>query len=238
MKTEGNRLSREELLAVAKPILFNTLMVQAILDGRKTVTRRIIRPPYFVDENDKTILTLRTAPIGSAIYKQIGHMPYPDSPYKVGDYLYVRETWRISNFDYDDYAVYVEYKAGYEKNTLGDAAENCGEVILPEDKFQRFYDNCSSSDPDWHPSIHMPKEAARVFLRVTDIRVKRLQDMWASDVTKEGIYFTKPHTADEMIAKFEDLWNSTISKKDLDKYGWKANPWVWVIEFETVEVRE
>lgn len=81
----------------------------------------------------------------------------------------------------------------------------------------------------------MPKEAARIWLKVKDVRVERLQEMWASDVTKEGLRFNRPHTADEMLVKFSELWNSTIKKSDLDRYGWEASPWVWVIEFERCE---
>lgn len=90
----------------------------------------------------------------------------------------------------------------------------------------------------WNPSIHMPKEAARIWIKVTNVRVERLQEMWASDVPKEGIYFNKPTTADEMLMAFTKLWNSTIKKSDIDCYGWDANPWVWVIEFERCEKPE
>ncbi len=80
------------------PILFNTEMVRAILreENPKTTTRRVIKPPYVVqgDENDKkTLVAVRTAPKGSYLYRQMGEMPYPDSPYKIGNILYVRETW-------------------------------------------------------------------------------------------------------------------------------------------------
>ena len=97
-------------------------------------------------------------------------------------------------------------------------------------------DNLTSGLQKWHPSIHMPKEAARIFLRVTDVRVERLKDI--GDCTKEGIAPGTHATAhmndyDERC-DFAALWNSTIPKKDLDKYGWEANPWVWVIEFERV----
>lgn len=94
----------------------------------------------------------------------------------------------------------------------------------------------------WHPSIHMPKEAARIFLKVTDVRVERLQMMNGKDVLKEGVDNgssnpTMGYRFDVMQRMaFKDLWNSTIKTADLDKYGGDANPWVWVIEFERVEV--
>ena len=91
----------------------------------------------------------------------------------------------------------------------------------------------------WHPSIHMPKEAARIWLKVKDVRVERLQEINGKDVLKEGVnslvhpdafYFDMNQR--EM---FERIWNSTIKKSDLDRYGWEANPYIWVIEFERCE---
>ena len=78
----------------------------------------------------------------------------------------------------------------------------------------------------WHPSIHMPRKAARIFLRVKDVRVERLRDMNDSDLANEGF--------GDWI-RFISLWNSTIKPTDCDKYDWHANPWVWVIEFERME---
>ena len=101
-----------------------------------------------------------------------------------------------------------------------------------------MYESMAESEPEWHTSIHMPKEAARIWLKVKDVRVERLQEMWASDVPKEGIFFTKPTTADGMLQAFADLWNSTIKKSDLNRYGWYANPYVWVISFERCEKPE
>ena len=87
----------------------------------------------------------------------------------------------------------------------------------------------------------MPKKAARIFLKVTDVRVERLQNMQEIDYYKEGIESYKEDgrtekTEIEKEYEFSDLWDSTIKKADLDKFGWDANPWVWVIEFERVEV--
>lgn len=229
------------------PILFNTDMVQAILDGRKTVTRRIVKPPYFIqgDENDKrTLIALRTAPKGSKLYREIGRMPYPDSPYNPGDTLYVRETWawepcwdcgmdteehnccdkfahKIFNHDKKAYGCYM-YRASCE-------------------------DNVYPSVDKWHPSIHMPKEAARIWLKVTDVRVERLRDITEEQAEKEGGIdnrgfvnspeneYNNLHTAKE---HFMQIWNSTIKKTDRDRYGWDASPWVWVIEFERCEKPE
>lgn len=92
----------------------------------------------------------------------------------------------------------------------------------------------------WHPSIRMPKGAARIWLRVTDVRVERLQDIDGKGCVKEGIE-EEPlkYVGDEFVkGMFHDLWDSTIKKSDLDRYSWDANPWVWVIEFERCEKPE
>lgn len=217
-----------------RPILFNTDMVQSILDGRKTVTRRVVKPPYYVDEkyleNNEGIIehTLRSAPKSSRLYQEIGEMPYPENFYEFGDILYVRESvfqgiasslqpsGETESYFTHDFEYYADglYKKGHWK-----------------DEYQHIW-------MARRPSIHMPKEATRIWLKVTDVRVKRLQDMWASDVSKEGLLFTMPYTADEMLKKFSRLWDSTIKKVDRGLYGWIANPWVWVIEFERCEKPE
>lgn len=211
-------MTRQEILAVAKPILFNTDMVRAILGGRKTVTRRVVKAPYYIDNVD---VCKRS---GTAMHKGTNGthgMPYPDNPYKPGDYLYVRETWTFDTGDpVDDVGTgYFIYKAD----------EQC------------------SALHHWRPSIHMPKEAARIFLRVTNVRVERLQELNGSDIEKEGIktgitHFKSPMNnfgnADrfrEAVKEFSSLWDRTIKTVDLPLYGWEANPWVWVIGFERVE---
>ena len=200
-----------------KPILFNTEMVRAILDGRKTCTRRIVRPPYFVDgdENDKrSLITLRTATKNSSLYRQIGQMPYPDAPYRMCDILYVRETWCKGLERYI-------YRADYSDT-------------------EKFYRDGKEIEMKWHPSLHMPKEAARIWLKVTDVKVERLQDITADSIRNEGLSSLAVHCGDMEIAlkEWENLWNSTIKKSDLDRYGWEVNPWVWVIEFERCEKPE
>lgn len=92
----------------------------------------------------------------------------------------------------------------------------------------------------WKPSIHMPKEAARIWLKVTDVRVERLQEITIDGIRNEGISSMAVHAGDMEIAlkEWKNLWNSTIKKSDLDQHGWDANPWVWVIEFERCEKPE
>ena len=225
-----------------KPILFNTEMVNAIMDGRKTVTRRIIKD--FAGEEITSILQ----PDGS--YGKYGTKGWrgmlPDRgdgnsycievrpPCEPGDILWVRETWSHNGGEY-------RYKADDE---------------MPD----------GWHTTAWRPSIHMPKEAARIFLRVKDVRVERLQSGFSKDgaaimeFQKEGVEIGE--TCTECIAQyghpccidpdgntecgeldnpryeFSRLWDTTIKHADLDKYGWSANPWVWVIEFERCEKPE
>lgn len=218
-----------------KPILFNTEMVRAILDGRKTVTRRICKDANELTVPDMSFYDADKRTYAVHNYANKGHTDKLSTaertcPICSGDILYVRETWRICNFDYDDKIAYIVYKASENEED-----EGCRAVGFTDDKFEKLDDSMAENSPDWRPSIHMPREAARIWLKVTDVRVERLQEMWASDVPKEGIYFNKPTTADEMLMAFAKLWNSTIKKSDLDRYGWNANPWVWVIEFERCE---
>ena len=193
-----------------KPILFNTEMVRAILDGRKTCTRRIVKPQP-------------TAHYGAQCIKP---------PYQPGDILYVRETWE-------------RFECW---NCEGDERGNC-----PKEPKKSVLDKtCGcymyratdeiSGDAKWHPSIHMPKEAARIWLKVTDVRVERLQEITAESALTEGadkyIHANGTLNEDQTITSFIGIWNSTIKKSDLDRYGWDASPWVWVIEFVKIEKPE
>ena len=186
-----------------KPILFNTQMVRAILDGRKTCTRRIVKPQP-------------TAHYGTQCIKP---------PYQPGDILYVRETWErfeCRNCEGDE-----KGKCPKEpKKSVLD--KTCGCYMY------RATDEISG-DAKWHPSIHMPKEAARIWLKVTDVRVERLQKITEVQAQVEGCNSGLLTGACTARGQFEDLWNTTIKKSDIDRYGWDANPWVWVIEFERCE---
>lgn len=199
-----------------KPILFNTEMVRAILEGRKSCTRRLVK--FLSGENPQWTGYIKDELM---LYNGKNEPCIRKAPYQSGDILYVRETFIQAA------AHIFWYKA----------------------------DNNSwiSEGLHWKPSIHMPKEAARIWLKVTDVRVKRLQEMKPVDVIKEGAYpdcwdclntygesgsqccygtEEECSRCDEMMMEWEKLWTTTIKKSDLDCYGWNANPWVWVIEFE------
>lgn len=227
-----------------KPILFNTEMVRAILDGRKTCTRRVIKPqPYgkctyplgFVtDSTEKK----EVGCFGFGIDEYGGSIQYAKPSYQPGDILYVRETWErfeCWNCDGDERGnCPKEPKKGVLDKTCGCYMYRATDEIR--------------GDAKWHPSIHMPKEATRIWLKVTDVRVERLQDITEDGCIAEGIYPSNcrgcnatfgcdvcPDEGYDEFDKFMEIWDSTIKKTDIDRYGWNANPWVWVIEFERCE---
>lgn len=229
-----------------KPILFSTEMVRAILDGRKTCTRRICKDAneYTVPDMDFYNADKRTYAVHNFADKKhteqlsIAERTCPICPV---DILYVRETWeRFECWKCE-----------------GDERGNCPK----EPKKSVLYKTCGCymyratdeiyGDARWHPSIHMPKEAARIWLKVTDVRVERLQDITYNGALREGSEGIRcDHVAlgvhgctdcmntgwiEPPQVEFMQIWNSTIKESDLDRYGWDANPWVWVIEFERCE---
>lgn len=200
------------------PILFKTEMVQALLAGRKTCTRRLVK--FLPGKNPQWTGYIKD---GLMLYNGKNEPCIRKALYQPGDILYVRETWhkytkRVGNGEFCHLAEFYGYKASIA--------------------------NSEDANEPWHPSIHMPKEAARIWLKVTDVRVERLQEITEAEAILEGAtnniaFIHSPdneydhiHTARE---HFIDIWNSTIKKSDLDIYGWDANPWVWVIEFERCE---
>lgn len=211
------------------PILFNGDMVRAILDGRKTVTRRPVKYKYSNTEmkiradkygtrlveiqKDVEGETYGKNEDGSTWHKLRGYI-VPKPPYKQGDILYVRETW--DNLPVNPDGSYCGYDRYYYRAD-GD--------LRPE-----------GWQGNWKPSIHMGKHAARIWLKVTDVRVERLQDIEC--IATEGITIVSANERRDSRYYFEKLWNSTIKKSDLELYGWDANPWVWVIEFERCEKPE
>ena len=194
-----------------KPILFNTEMVRAILDGRKTCTRRICK-----DANECTVPDMEFYNADKRTYavhnfadkEQMEQLSTAERtcPICTGDILYVRETWKEAPKGY-------YYYEDWQKDDIADVTK-------------------------WKPSIHIPKEAARIWLKVTNVRVERLQEITEVQAQAEGCNSGLLTGACTARGQFEDLWNSTVKKSDLDRYGWDASPWVWVIEFERCEKLE
>lgn len=231
-------MTKEEMLAVAKPILFNTEMVWAVKDDRKTVTRRVVKPQPFAVKQDEN------APCWCGHFVSESGKVLPDKPpYRPGDILYVRETWcRAATHIY-------WYKS-----------DSPVQNIL------------------WRPSIHMPKEAARIFLRVTNVRVERLQEITEEQAKAEGAVkaypYIDPITRETVFAEskygtylagFECLWNKCYAAprgvknrsrvithyesypfeeiRETRTYKGKpwyviGNPWVWGYEFERMEAEK
>lgn len=247
---------------MVRPILFNTDMVRAILDNIKVCTRRNIKG-YI--PNDAVWGYSAFTPKGCISCRGIYEDGYGEKFFKLpcekGDILYVRETWC--------WCPCWDCGMDTEKGCCDKTADkfynhNKGEMGCYGYKAS-FGDNEQPFDR-WYPSIHMPRDAARIFLKVTDIRVERLQDVTEEQAKAEGIKeyskdgklykyavnddwwirYHKKHKKDFTGTYWQDmprtgkeafsyLWNSTVDKRQLDEYGWNANPWVWVIKFERCE---
>lgn len=218
-------MTRNEILQTAKPILFNTEMVRAILDGRKTVTRRAVKPKspkacgfYATFNSNGNFEDVYDYDENEAMFES------PQARLHIGDYLYVRETWATEKSN-----ICIGIKSGICPHKSCDTADGA----CFADEYIYKVDNLSRTDVKWSPSIHMPKAAARIFLRVMGVRVERLQDITNEQAIKEGFidFDTEP-----AVVGFVETWDEMVKKSDLAECGWNANPWVWVIEFERVEV--
>ena len=219
------------------PILFNTEMVTAVLDDRKTATRRLLKLPRHIKKQENGLYTLFTE--GTCYENQ--HLEeivnYIDPPYQKEDILYVRETWKCWRAHRYEATADIMFKAGGEGTRISFVNGNTDSVNRYD--YDQFV--CKWYSEKWHPSLHMPKEAARIWLKVTDVKPERLQDMTLDDFLNEGIAipyeaFNDPANA-YMQAKslFTDVWNSTVNKKQRDLYEWNANPLVRAIKFERIE---
>lgn len=200
-----------------KPILFNTEMVRAILEGRKTQTRRLVKPR--LTKNEAGWRVCKSADGRAYAIETFDDeeffQGYVVPPVQRGDVLWVRETWRRHTA--------VTFGGGMICRYLYRADE-------PRDTTDR-----TKEEDRWHPSIHMPRDAARLFLKVTDVRIERVQDMSAEDCANDGGFEPEAIKTVGIAPLFGTLWDSTVRKDDLKRYGWAANPWVWVYEFERGE---
>jgi hypothetical protein len=225
-------------------------MIRAIMDGKKSVTRRVVKQQ---PDNEHFADGCPYTKTGWALWKK-GNLPgtiphdgctcTPVScPYQPGDILWVQETWKVDSVDDANHEMIIVLKAaaaGYMNTAV--ICKFTEERYL---KFRKFYQK-----PGWQSPYFMPREAARLFLLVEDVRVERLQEIGEADARAEGIksYWAEPHRDDAPFigaAKeigadlcftrreaFQQLWDYINAKRD---YPWVSNPYVWVISFERTE---
>lgn len=196
-------------------MIFNSDMVRAILDGRKTQTRRPVKFP-FKDRNLGCELS------GNELAVELSSGNYLNSPFgKPGDRIWVRETFQGPLFDIDQMDAYCKDSAPFEKTQF--CVYKADGKPAPE-----FFDADDNLHCCWRPSIHMPRWASRLLLEITSVRVERIRSMSQDDARAEGVIAASGPM--EAGLAFRELWDSIYGEE-----SWKANPWVWVIEFERIE---
>ena len=238
-----------------KPILFNTDMVRAILEGRKTVTRRVVKLKYrnthlemftnkygtrlIEKQNEEPGVTTIRNPDGTTTHTLLAYIER-DPPYRPGDILYVRETW----CDPGGTGWPILYKGDMPMHWDAEDTETGIAVDL------------KAADYKWRPSIHMPREAARIFLRVTRMGAERVQDITDEGAWKEGCVdrddfrrvwndcYSKPRPVKDeggIITYYESYpWDDICETRTYRGEPWYVigNPWTWVIEFEEIRKEE
>lgn len=248
------------------PIFFNTEMVRAILDGRKTVTRRVINQEKYLG-----VLQSPSRRCNPEIPDEYYIKRLVNPPYEVGDILYIRETWRVGYWDVRNQMIAFDYKDGICGKPVYISDRDLFERLVNQSREDARKAKCEYNGIDviwekgkspcrWRPSIHMPKAAARTWLEVTAAKIQRLQEMTLDDFIKEGVLPEGPeecncawkhsgcpessctnrvaYLQERYRFPFSHLWDSTIPKEQRDIYGWAANPWVWTIMFERCEKPE
>lgn len=230
-------------------MIFNGEMVRAILDGRKTQTRRIIKPQPEATLSGSLSGKWLSRPLNGLLLPKIEdiaiHCPFG----VVGDRIWVRETFQGPLFDYDLMDSYCKDPTPFEKPEF--CVYKADGVPAPE-----FYNADDELHCCWRPSIHMPRWASRIMLKITDVRVERLNSINEHDAIAEGLAEISkdwrtykygvpdrdgyPGTDDcgwpwhewecYPISAYSKLWESIYGAD-----SWQANPWVWVIEFKRIE---
>ncbi|HHS9494612.1 TPA: morphogenetic protein [Raoultella ornithinolytica] len=198
-------------------MIFNGEMVRALLDGRKTQTRRPVKLPH-TDRDAMCELS------GNELAGELSAGNYRNSPHgKPGDRIWVRETFQGPLFDFDLMDIYCKDSTPFETPEF--CVYKADGVPAPE-----FYDADDELHCRWRPSIHMPRWASRILLEITDVRVERLKSISDGDAIREGCSTADMKSGDCAADVFARLWASIYGEE-----SWQANPWVWVIEFKRVE---
>jgi hypothetical protein len=209
-----------------KPILFSTLMVQAILEDRKSKTRRVCKPQPVINLADKRQVAIPVNRMHGMI-DTLGFCSVDDyikhkAHYQVGDIMYVLETWKCNSFNDKTKALAITFKAGGQAEAWFYDADRY-------EQFKKFY-----FKKGWQSPYFMPQETARLFLRITEVRAEQLQDITEEDAQAEGVKAYGQNNCSGTSARiaFAELWDGLNEKRG---YGWRENPWVWVYTFERCE---
>jgi hypothetical protein len=210
------------------PIIFSGPMIRAVLEGRKTQTRRVINPfPYLPDEVEKANMEYGIDTKNRCVFRWLtGGETYVECSYgQPGDQLWVRETWAAvwpGEVEVPLQNCNIEFRADLPV----DCTDYPGGWPASE---ARGYDGC----PKWRASIHMPRWASRIMLEITGVHVERLHDISESDAIAEGVTSAIAGVKEgwEYRFAFRDLWECINAKRE---FGWESNPWVWVISFARV----
>lgn len=233
-----------------KPILFSGPMVRALLDGRKTQTRRVLKPQP-TGAKFKGIFTDTNTAIFGEDGQDVLSRTCEETPikYAVGDRLWVRESWRVGAWHYNNANIAVDYADGPRKEWLhvenGDmlyrlidqSREDAKKAGAPlRDSYYEYSWGPGQGPTRWRPSIHMPREFSRLTLTVTDVRVQRLQEISEDDAVAEGFFPTPPHPIKgpkgfSATDNFRSLWNGLNADRNGGAYAWDQNPWVAAYTF-------
>lgn len=204
-------------------MIFNAEMVRALLSGRKTQTRRIIKPQPEATLSGSLSGKWLSRPLNGLLLPKIEdiaiHCPFG----VVGDRIWVRETFQGPMFDYDLMDSYCKDPTPFEKPEF--CVYKADGVPAPE-----FYDADDELHCCWRPSIHMPRWASRILLEITNVRVERLKSISDGDAIREGCSTADMKSGDCVADVFARLWASIYGDE-----SWNSNPWVWVIEFKRIE---
>lgn len=181
----------------ARPILFNTQMVQALLSGKKTMTRRVIKKPEQWTLEDQGNGVITSSDEYGDHYNVLDVNPFGE----MGDLLYVRETWQFARYTDTPY-----FRLAYKATPV--------DAELKE----------------WKPSIHMPRQFSRLTLKITDIKVEKLEDISRGDAMAEGCPFPNMAKGANPVGWFKELWQSINGAN-----SWDNNPYVWCVEFQVIK---
>ncbi|MHB8109690.1 MAG: hypothetical protein ACYDHW_06630 [Syntrophorhabdaceae bacterium] len=217
-----------------KPILFSGPMVRAILEGRKTMTRRVVKPqpPGWIDDFGFNCFTPKGSISGRGYYEGELAEKFIKMPYHPRDILWVRETWALAHFSTDEYD-HIDAIEEYEGPIPKEKPDKYWSVAYNANFDDIRHDQDDRLIKKWRPSIFMPRWASRVTLEVTGVRAERLQEITEEDARREGAEWLSgtPINGTNYVRSFSDLWDSINGKE----YPWSSNPWVWVIEFRRID---